>query len=367
MICSRKYWLGVNLNPRITPRRFHLLLSSLSTAEAIWKAPPSRIATVKGMKEVAEEFCAKRSLEDLNKEISLVEGNDVDILLYSDQEYPQILRNLEYPPPVLYKKGEYKSEDSLAIAVVGTRKYSDYGRFMATKLANSLADKGFTIVSGMAKGIDTFAHQAALDVDKGRTIAVWGTGLNRVYPASNASLMNEIIQNGAVLTEFSMKQGPKRWTFPQRNRIISGLTRGTVVVEAPQQSGALITASSALEQNKEVFAVPGDVRRDGMRGTHGLIKDGAKLVENVSDIVEEFLDLRAVLGQEEQDSDDKSTPKLLSTEEKIYTSLDYDPQHFNVLAEKTGFSAARLSHILFQLQMKELVKRLDGNRWIKLA
>ncbi|MEF8726219.1 MAG: DNA-processing protein DprA [Candidatus Bipolaricaulota bacterium] len=364
---EKKFWIGINMNRAITPQRFHLLLNYFPSVEAIWKATSDELKSIKGFKDAADKFCRYRDEEDLKDELQKCRKLDLRVFTLDDSQYPDSLRAIEKPPPVLYIKGNYVKRDQLGIAMVGTRKNTNYGKRIAKKLAAQLANKGFTVVSGMARGIDTFSHQSAIKSD-GRTVAVMGTGFGHTYPKSNAGLMNKIADNGAVITEFPFTQRPTKWTFPQRNRIISGLTRGTMVVEAPSSSGALITAHDALSQGREVFAVPGDIRKTTMKGTHGLIKDGAKLVEDISDVVEEFRDIQPELPfdqNEDQNDGEEGKRELDDPKKEVFFHLDFEPIHFNDIVAQTDFSPARLSHIMFQLEMDDLVERLEGNRWVK--
>lgn len=361
---DKKYWLGVNMSSAITPQRFHLLLNYFSNVEAIWEASKGELKSIKGFDDkAAEKFCNQRDGDDLREELEKVKKLDLDIVTMAGAEYPESLRTMDTPPPVLYIRGNYLEEDQLGVAMVGTRKNTNYGKNVAKDLAADLASEGFTIVSGMARGIDTYSHKSTLAAN-GRTVAVMGTGFDHTYPKSNANLMREISENGAVITEFPFYQRPSKWTFPQRNRIISGLTRGTIVVEAPASSGALITAHDALSQGREVFAVPGDVRKSTVKGTHGLIKDGAKLVEDAADVVEEFKDVQATLpfneGKEKKPGADLTGPK-----KEVFSLLEYEPTHFNDLVAETNFSPARISHIMFQLEMDDLAEQLEGNQWVK--
>jgi len=365
-LASKKYWVGINMNSAVTPNRFHLLLNHFPTVEAIWEATRDELEEVPGFSDGVEGFCDDRDPEGLEEEMEKCEKLDLEVLTLDDSAYPDSLRAIDKPPPVLYVKGDYRADDQLGIAMVGTRKNTSYGKNIAQELAAQLAREGITVVSGMARGIDSFSHKSALGVD-GRTVAVMGTGFGHTYPKGNASLMRKISENGAVLTEFPFDRGPERWTFPQRNRIISGLTRGTIVVEAPEESGALITAHDALSQGREVFAVPGDVRRPTMKGTHGLIKDGAKLVEDASDVLEEFKDIQAALPfpEETEGGDQDIKSQLNDKQEEVYSELDYEPIHFNDIVAQTDFPAARISHIMFQLEMEDLVEQLEGNKWVK--
>lgn len=358
-------WIGINMNRKVTPRRFLLLLSAFPDVEEIWKASREKLSRVEGFSDAAEEFCENRDKEKLKRELREIEELGAEVVTLNEDRYPEQLRPLEYPPPVLYILGDYRSDDQLSLAVVGTRKCSTYGEVVAHRIGKELVDLGLTVVSGMANGIDTHAHRAALE-GGGRTLAVLGTGLKKIYPKNNLSLMESIVDDGAVISEFPLHQGPERWTFPQRNRIISGLSRGTLVVEAGEQSGALITARCALEQGREVYAIPGDVRRETCRGNHALIKDGAKLVETAEDVLEELEDCQAALPLGEGSSDSSEGLNLSPDQRRVYEKLDYQPQHFNELLEETGFPTARLSHIIFRLQVENLVDQVEGNRWVKL-
>jgi DNA processing protein len=234
---------------------------------------------------------------------------------------------------------------------------------VAEQLAKGLGELGRTIVSGMALGIDTAAHRGALAAG-GRTLAVLGSGFANVYPRENMRLMREIAASGGILSEFPLQTEPERWNFPRRNRIISGLARGVVVVEAPERSGALITAQLALEQGREVFAVPGRITDETSRGTNRLLREGAKLVEDIEDIIEEFPDLRPILA--ERGARPKERPKLSPLEERLLRLLDWEPIHFDEILERSGLSPTELSHGLLQLQLKDLIKEFPGKRYAKL-
>ncbi len=362
---SKKYWVGINMNPAVTVNKFHLLLNYFPSAEAIWNASKEDLGEIKGLdEEVGERFCRERDEGGVEAELDKCRRLGLDLITLEDPDYPDSLRAIEKPPPVLYVKGDFKESDQLGVAMVGTRKNTNYGKTIAEKLARQLVREGLTVVSGMANGIDSVSHKSALAAD-GRTVAVMGTGFGHTYPKNNANLMRRIVKSGAVISEFPFDQGPERWTFPKRNRIISGLTRGTIVVEAPEGSGALITAHDALSQGREVFAVPGDVRRATMKGTHGLIKDGAKLVEDAYDVVEEFKDLQPSLPFEEAADERPVEEELNDLQQAVYSELDYEPVHFNDIVAETNFSPARVSHIMFQLEMEDLVERLEGNKWVK--
>ncbi|MFZ5559523.1 MAG: DNA-processing protein DprA [Patescibacteria group bacterium] len=276
-----------------------------------------------------------------------------------DKEYPSILKQIHDPPKELYIKGEIINQDKVAVAVVGTRKYTQYGKQVTFDIAGKLAKLGITIVSGLAKGIDTFAHQAALE-NGGRTIAVLGSGLDKksFYPSSNYHLSEKISQHGAVISEYPPGTWGTQFTFPQRNRIISGLSLGVVVVEAPEESGALITAALALDQNREVFAIPGSIYEKNSYGTNQLIKMGAKLVTDVEDILEE-LNLSHLLTTK------KKRIKPENKEEEIIISiLSAQPTHIDEIIKKSGLPASIVNSTLVILELKKAVRNLGRNNYI---
>jgi DNA processing protein len=293
----------------------------------------------------------------MDNELKLIKKENVKVITIKDADYPVNLKEIHDPPAVLYVKGELKKEDKLSVAIVGSRRSSNYGRDTAERLARELAQLGITVVSGMARGIDTSAHNGALN-SKGRTIAVLGSGLANIYPPENKALVYKIAESGAVISEFPMTMPPLAGNFPRRNRIISGLSLGTVVVEAAQKSGALITARCAYEQNREVFSVPGEAGRDTASGTNQLIKDGAKLVETATDILEEL----AVPIKDCLIKRSKVLPADLKQEElKILQVLESGPMYVDKIAEESLISISGASSALTVLEIKGLIKRLPGN------
>ena len=356
---EQHYWIALNMV--LTPRRFRLLLEHFPSAREIWEAPLERLRAIPGLEHLAEEFSAQRAKVNIEAELAGIARLGLKTITLADGGYPRPLRSLPNPPPVLYLLGDYQERDELAIALVGTRRSTSYGRLVAEQLSRELSRLGLTIVSGMALGIDTAAHRGALAAG-GRTVAVLGSGFARPYPQQNLRLMREIAASGAVFSEFPLQAEPDRWNFPRRNRIISGLSRGVVVIEAPEKSGALITARLALDQGREVFAVPGRIMDETSRGGHRLLKAGAKLVETAEDIIEEFPDLRAVLAAPRA----KARPELSPLEERLIESLDWEPLHLDEILETTGLSHAELAHGLLQLQLKDLIKEFPGKRYAKL-
>ncbi|NIA03581.1 MAG: DNA-protecting protein DprA, partial [Nitrospirae bacterium] len=287
----------------------------------------------------------------------------VSMLTVLDEGYPVLLRQIENPSTVLYVRGEVRIDTTRTLAIVGTRRSSRYGRMIANKLAQDLARLGLSIVSGLAIGIDTASHKGALE--NGRTIAVLGSGLAHIYPSSNTRLASQICeQGGSLVSEYPLTTPPSKWTFPQRNRIISGLSRGVIVVEAPQRSGALITARLAMEQGREVFAVPGNATSTASAGTNALIKDGAKLVTCVEDVVSEFPDL-ATLTKPSPKTQQQRETTLSSEEHRVYDLIGLEPLHIDDIISRVGISPTRAAQILLMLQMQGLIEQIEGRRYIR--
>ena len=279
-------WLRLTLIPEIGPTRGKKLLEKFGQPGKVLAASLREIASVVGDLP-AQAIDQQRKGVDLDMQLRLIEKYHVRVITQDDSAYPVNLKNIFDPPLVLFLRGKMIPEDDFSIAIVGTRMATIYGMNIARKISGQLGQRGFTIISGGARGIDTAAHQAALGINA-RTIAVVGCGLDVVYPKDNTRLFEQIIQRGALISEFTMGTLPLRQNFPRRNRIISGLSVGVVIVEAPSRSGALITASSALEQGREVFCVPGQANSFNMKGSHQLLREGAKLVEDADDIIEEI-------------------------------------------------------------------------------
>ncbi len=362
---EKRYWIALNLIPNLSPKKFRVLLEAFASPRRIWEASPEELAAIPAFAPSVETFVRHRERVDVERELREIERRGLNILTLADPDYPRPLRAIDDPPPVLYLKGECIAKDELAIAIVGTRRPSPYGRMIAEKLAKELGRLGFTIVSGLALGIDTAAHRGALAAGA-RTIAVLGGGFANLYPRQNANLADEIARSGAVMSEYPIGTPPDRWTFPRRNRVISGLARGAVVVEAPKKSGALITAKCALEQGREVFAVPGPITEQASHGTHHLIQQGAKLVTDIDDILEEFSDLKETLGARTARAAPQRAPSLSPLEARVFEVLKFEPLHFNDVVERAGLSLTDASYALLQLVMKDLIKELEGKRYVKL-
>ncbi|MDD5495783.1 MAG: DNA-processing protein DprA [Candidatus Omnitrophica bacterium] len=291
-----------------------------------------------------------------------------------DKEYPANLKNIHRPPQALYVNGSFLAQDETAVALVGSRRASQYGLETCERLAYELALRGVTVVSGMARGIDSAAHRGALKA-KGRTIAVMGSGHNHIYPPENDKLYNQIAATGAVVTEYESDMQPLPGNFPQRNRIISGLALGVVVVEAARNSGALITADFAAEQGRDVFAVPGKISSTTSSGTNELIKDGARLDQSADDIMEELslVEINPLSGDEKTGKDEAIARKtksyiynsLTEDERKIYKSLSDEPLYIDELLSKAGVERQRASKVLLNLELKNLIKQLPGKQFVR--
>jgi len=369
---DKKYWLGLIKLQGLGPRIIKNLLDYFGDAKTIWEAGRKELCRVNqvGGKR-SKQIVRDRESIDLDYEVQVLKDTGIKYLTLTDKEYPFLLKNIHDPPPVLFYKGSIEPDDTISLAVVGSRKCTNYGRTIAKRLSAALAEKGFTVISGLARGIDTCSHQGALS--KGRTIAVLGSGLDVVYPPENDNLMKEIINNGAVISSFPLATAPNRENFPQRNRIISGLTLGTIVVEAAQKSGSLITANFALEQGREVFAIPGDITKEQSFGTNQLIQNGAKLVQNIDDILTELPleDWLKGINREEQTikSEEKAIESrekksdLSSEEAEVYNQLSSEPQEFNEVLQAIDLSPGKLNSILLKLELKGIVTQLSGNRF----
>ncbi|MCF7858865.1 MAG: DNA-processing protein DprA [Candidatus Cloacimonetes bacterium] len=305
-------------------------------------------------------FFAETDPENWQKICDLLEQYDIQFTSILDESYPEPLKNIFDPPPFLFYRGTLQS-DALrrSIAVVGTRKASNYGKLMTKRIVSDLARAQFTIISGLAYGIDTIAHLAALD-NNIQTYAVMGTGVDQIYPARNRELAERIIEDGALISEFIPGKKAEKWNFPTRNRIISGLALGCLVAEGDKRSGALLTAKFAMDQNRDVFALPGDINRPQAEGPNYLIKLGAKIIANANDILEEY---ELVIN------DNKSKfPKLNEEEDFIYRILlqNKPEMHFDQLIVKTGYKVGELSTILLALELKNVIKKVPGNKVVPL-
>lgn len=355
-----KYWLALNNIPELGPVTIKKMWDHFGDIEKVWGAKESEIMGIEGInRKAAMAFIEQRAKADPEEQLAMVNKNKVSVLTLEDGDYPPNLKNIYDPPPVLYIKRELKKTDEKALAIVGTRRASSYGLEIAKRLAFELAGMGITIVSGLASGIDTAAHKGALEA-KGRTLAIFGCGVDIIFPAENRELTKEIESSGACVSEFPMGTRTEKGNFPRRNRIISGLSLGTIVVEGNYDSGAMITAKDALEQGREVFAVPGNVEADQSKGPHWLIKQGAKLVESVEDVLSE---LEHVLGPYKirpQPKKEKDLSGLSEDEKRIVQALSVEPRHIDQLANFLKMEVQSVSSLLMILELKSYIKPLPG-------
>ncbi|MBI5682864.1 MAG: DNA-protecting protein DprA [Deltaproteobacteria bacterium] len=348
-----RFWLGLNNVPNIKKSVYKNLIQNFGSAYNVFKASVEELSLVTDFK-TAQEIKRFNGWEKIDKEIELLKKHSISVITISDSKYPKNLLSINDPPQYLYVKGIIQEYDRLAIAVVGTRAPSYYGTTVAEKIAQELAQYGVTVVSGLARGIDSAAHRGALS-GKGRTIAVLGCGIDIVYPRENKKLFEEIAEKGAVISEFPIGTPPLPHNFPLRNRIISGLSLGVLVVEASLRSGSLITARLALEYNRDVFCIPGAITSDRSKGTNKLIKDGAKLVESVKDILEDFYEIR-----ENRKKEGGNNLSLSKEESKVLDLLDGGPIQIDTIIQRTHLSPAEISTLLLEMEIKGLIEQQPG-------
>ena len=358
------YWIALRLVAGLGNVTCKNLLERFGAAEGIFTASQKALAQVEGVgPQTAEAIRQFRHSDAIDREIERIEAAGIQVVTYASPLYPQSLKRIYDPPPLLYCQGSLTPADAAAVAVVGSRSASDYGRRAASDICREIALAGLTVVSGMARGIDSIAHAAALAA-KGRTIAVLGCGVDIVYPPENKKLYERIAENGAVLSEYGMGAKPSAYNFPARNRIISGLSLGVLVVEAGMKSGSLITARVALEQGREVFAVPGSIYSFKTKGSHSLIRSGAKLVEGAADIFEE-LQLGAVSRAAEAPEAD-GLSELEPEQQRLYGLLQESPVHIDDLILQSKLPSGQLSSLLLELELSGFVQQLPGKRFAKM-
>ena len=342
------------------------LIDLFKTPQNIFQASAEKLLQVDGVtKRHVTAIKTHKMPWKVEAELDRLSRKEYRIITLADPDYPRLLREIPDPPPFLYVFGRLDSSAS-KIAVVGSRNATGYGLTTTKNLCTGLASLGITIVSGMARGIDTAAHEGAM-AGGGKTIAVLGSGLDRIYPVENTKLFHRISENGAVVSEFALSTKPEGHNFPMRNRIISGMSLGTVVVEATKKSGSLITARLAAEQNREVFAVPGSIQSFKSTGTHTLIKQGAKLVEHAQDIVEEltpFLENNNTSENAFPDEADEDLASLSVDESQVYIALEPYPIHIDKLARKLSLEPGKLSSILLKLELNGMIQQLPGKFFI---
>jgi DNA processing protein len=342
------------------------LLERFGLPAAVLAAAKDELQCVDGIgPKIAARIVAARDEIDAEAELQLAVENGIDVLTDADADYPRPLRQIHDPPGVLFRRGQSLPQDELAVAIVGTRHATRYGLAQAERLAGSLARTGFTVVSGLARGIDAAAHRGALSAG-GRTIAVLASGILEIYPPEHEKLADEVATSGYLLSEAPPRMVPLSGAFPQRNRVISGLCVGTIVVEAPDRSGALITARHAYEQGREVFAVPGPVDSRMSRGCHALIKDGAKLVETIDDVLAELGPLAEKIQRDDGTVLQQPAEVLLNEiEQGVLAAIDSAPTSLDTIAACCGMPIHRVLSTISVLEMRRLIRRTSGTQVVR--
>jgi DNA processing protein len=355
------------LVPGVGPRTRKSLLDRFGSAEAALTAAPSDLRSVAGVgTKLCRAILDAPNAEDVESELRRCREHAIEVVTESDDGYPPNLRHICDPPGVLFRDGTWLEQDTLAIALVGTRHATHYGRRQAERLAAGLSHAGLTIISGLARGIDAAAHRGALAAS-GRTVAVLASGLLCVYPPEHAGLAAEIAGSGAVLSEVPITCPPLQGAFPQRNRIISGLSLGVIVVEAPERSGALITAEQAMEQGREVFAVPGPIDSRASRGCHRLLREGAKLVESVDDVLEELGPLfESAIGKDGSETRHPAELQLNEQELAVLHAIDLRPTSIDDVVRNSQIPVQRVLATVSVLEMRHLVRRITGNTLVRV-
>ena len=364
---STEACIAMNMLPTMGPVRLRKLLQVFQTPEQILAAKRDQLRRVDGIgREVVDQISNWETIVDLPSELNRIRDFGARVITQASPSYPKSLREIHSPPIVLYVWGEIQDRDHHAIGIIGARRTTHYGSESAKKLAYQLAYAGLTVVSGLARGIDTAAHQGALAA-KGRTIAVIGSGLAKLYPPENKALADKIHNgNGAIVSEFSMEIEPDRQTFPMRNRIISGWSHGILVVEAGANSGALITASQALEQGRAVYAVPGHINAPSAIGSNRLIQQGAKLVMDANDILDD-LQILVPEAKPAPGAAVRPLPELTKEERRVYDAIEASETPIDQIATQCDLPSSTVSSILLALELKRLVKQLPGKYFVKLA
>ncbi len=355
---EKRFWLGFNMVRGVGSVRLSGLIARFGNAASAWNATPEDLRQAGLGPKTLARFLELRQSVDLELLWARITDEGVQVVTWEDANYPSHLKDIEQPPPVLFIRGEWLPEDDFAVAIVGTRRITAYGRQITEELAGHLAASGLTVISGLARGVDALAHSAALTAG-GRTVAVLGSGVDRVYPPENRGLATEIMKRGALLSDYPLGTAPESSNFPPRNRIISGLSLATIVVEAGETSGALITAEFAAEQGRDVYAVPGSILAPQSKGTNRLIQNGALPLLSPDDVLQ-ALDLRRVGEQ-------KAARKILPGDEVEATLLGLlgsEPIHVDELRNQSGLPVEKVSAALVMMELKGLVRQVGGMQYV---
>ncbi len=359
-----KFWLRLKAIKGLGAKQIKKMLKYFSSAEEIFRTGRGKLSELQFLSaKVRRELCSEIETDFVKNQLELIDKYNVRLLNMDEEEYPDLLKFIYSPPVILYIKGKIKPEDNNAFVIVGTRKATSYGKSHAKKISYELAKSGFTIVSGLAYGIDAAAHKGALNAGC-RTIAVFGTGLDTIYPAANRGLAKKILQSGALISEFSLESKIEKWNFPTRNRIISGMSKGVLVVEGKKTSGSLITAKDGLRQNRDIFALPGNVDKPESAGPNYLIKLGAKIVTSADDILEDYkIKLENESGVSKKDK--RPSVKMTKDEQEIYRILNDNERRLSLdkMVKKSEYSVSKLSSLLLTMEIKGIVEREAQNMY----
>lgn len=360
-------YIALNLLPKIGPVRVRRLLETFGSPERILMASAAEVVRVSGFsQELAETISHWEDHCDLQHELSRIQELGLKIITQEDGLYPNLLKGIHDPPILLYVWGDLTARDHHAVGVVGSRGATAYGMAMTKKLSFQIAYAGYTVISGLARGIDTTAHEAALAA-KGRTVGVIGSGIGKLYPPENMALAERMSRQGAVISEYPVDRIADKQTFPYRNRVVAGWSSGLLVVEAPIRSGSLITAQQAVEQGRTVYAVPGNIDRPTSTGCNRLIQQGAKLVMDGNDILDDLMTLFPTAPQAPKLEESRPAVSMTLEEEILFKALGTDETHINELTERSGLTPATVSSTLMRLEMKRLIRPLPGKRYTRLV
>jgi DNA processing protein len=363
-----QYWVGFNIVPGIGRVKFSQLETYFGNLEKAWKATPGDLKQARLDSNTVKAIETTRLQIDLDTEMEKLEKSATRAYTYHDAEYPSRLKEIYDYPPLIYVKGELVPQDEWSIAVVGTRRATVYGRQVTEEIVEDLAQNNITVVSGLARGIDTVAHRRTLE-SGGRTVAIFACGVDTVYPSENTNLARSIIKQGALISEYPLGSKPRPDNFPRRNRIMSGMSLGVLVIEADESSGAIITAHMALEQNREVFAIPGSILSPMSRGTNTLIQEGAKLVRNCTDILEELnltvnaqqMEMKEITGISGQENPRGQTSE---TEALLLKQLTWEPTHIDQVCRNSGLPISTVSSNLAIMELKGLVRQVSTMNYV---
>lgn len=354
----RKYWVGFNLVKGIGAARLRRLIDYFGSVEIAWMAPGEALLAAGLSQKIVENFLLLRSGISLDRVWERILESGIEVLTWEDEAYPKRLIEIDQPPPVLYLRGDLRPEDDWAVAIVGTRRITAYGRQVAEEVGHFLASNGVTVISGLARGVDSVAHKAALDAG-GRTFAVLGNGVDQVYPPEHRRLADLIVQHGALISDYALGTPPDSVNFPPRNRIISGLSQAVVIVEAGDRSGALITASFAAEQGREVFAVPGNINAPQSKGTNRLIQQGANPLLDPKEILE-MLNLTQIVEHRHA----RATLPVDPTEARLLGVLGQEPMYIDDICHQADMPVDQVSAILVLMELKGMVRQVDGMNYV---